>query len=123
MRKLFTSLLSTIALVAFASAASARIFAGAYHVSGTNPTGATYDGTTVISFSRHGLCLMHGVIDSMRFRTHCLRRRHYLIASYVRGERLVHVVYERASDGSLKGMFSIARSRGSGHEVLTPEAR
>ena len=123
MRKLLTSLLPMIVLVGFASAASARMFAGAYSVSGTNPTGATYDGTAVISFSRHGLCLMHGVIDSMRFRTHCLRRRHYLIASYMRGGRFVHVVYERAPDGSLKGTFSIARSRGSGHEVLTPEGQ
>jgi hypothetical protein len=123
MRNLCTLSLSQIVLVAFASAASAQSLTGSYHVTGTSPTGTTYDGTARISISRHGLCRMRGVIESMSIDTNCLFKRHNLMASYVRGGRLVNVVYQRASDGSLNGSWTIEGTPGRGHEVLTPDAR
>ena len=123
MGKLLTLSFSAILLVAFVSAAFAQLFAGSYHVSGTSPTGATYDGTVQISITKHGGCRIHGVIESMPVNAACFRRGHNLKAAYRRGGRLVRVVYEHTSDGSLNGSWTIAGTPGRGQEVLTPSAR
>jgi hypothetical protein len=121
MGKLLTLSFSAILLVAFASTAFTQLFAGSYRVSGTSPTGETYDGT--VRISKHGGCRMQGVIESMPVNAACFPRGHNLKAAYRRRGRLVRVVYELTSDGSLNGSWTIAGTPGRGHEVLTPYAR
>jgi hypothetical protein len=53
----------------------------------------------------------------------CFPRGHNLKAGYRRRGRLVRVVYELTSDGSLNGSWTIAGTPGRGHEVLTPYPR
>jgi len=123
MGKLLTLSVSAILLVAFVSTAFAQLFAGSYRVSGTSPTGETYDGTVRISISKRGGCRMQGVIESISVNTACFPRGHNLKAAYRRSGRLVRVVYELTSDGSLNGSWTIAGTPGRGHEVLTPYTR
>jgi hypothetical protein len=105
--------------VGFAAAASAQTVGGKYTVQGTNFDGSPYSGTATITRSSNSTCRMHWETGSTSDGI-CMLANASLAAAYKMGDSVGLVLYDVQSDGTLKGVWTIADKSGAGTETLTP---
>ncbi len=105
--------------VGFAAAASAQSVGGKYDVKGTNFDGSPYTGTATITRSSDSTCRIRWDTGSTSTGI-CMLANASLAAAYQMGDAVGLVLYDLQSDGSLKGVWTIADKPGAGTENLTP---
>jgi hypothetical protein len=103
----------------FAAAASAQSVGGKYEVKGTNFDGSPYSGMATITRSSDSTCRIRWETGSTSDGI-CMLANASLAAAYKMGDAVGLVLYDLQSDGSLKGVWTIADKSGAGTENLTP---
>lgn len=106
--------------MSFAAAASAQSVGGKYSVKGTNFDGSPYEGTAAITRSSDSTCRIHWDTGPNSSDGFCMLAGKALAAAYKLGDDVGLVLYELQSDGTLKGVWTIADKSGAGTEILTP---
>ena len=110
---------AAVLVFGFAAAASAQNVGGKYTVQGTNFDGSPYSGTATITRSSNSTCRMHWETGSTSDGI-CMLANASLAAAYKMGDAVGLVLYDVQSDGTLKGVWTIADKSGAGTETLTP---
>jgi len=111
---------AAIALLVVAPAAFAQGVGGEYQVKGTNFDGSPYSGTASITPSSNSTCRIEWKTGSTTSSGFCMLSGSALAAAYKLNDSVGLVLYELQSDGSLKGIWTIADKSGAGTETLTP---
>jgi hypothetical protein len=113
-----------IAALAVAALSSTAAFAqdvgGAYKVEGTNFDGSAYAGTARITPSSNSTCRIEWKTGGSTSTGFCMLSSGALAAAYKLGNSVGLVLYDLQSDGTLKGVWTIADKSGAGTETLTP---
>jgi hypothetical protein len=102
------------------TAAFAQGVGGDYRVRGTNFDGSPYSGTATIHSSSNSTCRIEWHTGSTTSAGFCMLAAGSLAAAYKLNNSVGLVLYELQSDGSLKGVWTIADKSGAGTEILTP---
>ncbi len=100
--------------------AFAQVVGGEYRVKGTNFDGSPYSGTATITPSSNSTCRIEWHTGSTNSSGFCMVAADALAAAYKLNDSVGLVLYKLQSDGSLKGVWTIADKPGAGTEVLTP---
>jgi hypothetical protein len=102
------------------TAALAQDVGGIYKVQGTNFDGSPYSGTAKITPSSNSTCRIEWKTGDSSSTGFCMLSNGALAAAYKLGNSVGLVLYALESDGTLKGVWTIADKSGAGTEVLTP---
>jgi hypothetical protein len=102
------------------TAALAQDVGGAYKVKGTNFDGSPYSGSATITPASNSTCRIEWKTGDSTSTGFCMLSNGALAAAYKLGSSVGLVLYELESDGTLKGVWTIADKSGAGTEVLTP---
>ncbi len=108
------------AAVLVSTSALAQGVGGQYRVQGTNFDGSPYSGTATITSSSNSTCRIDWKTGGTTSSGFCMLSNSALAAAYKLGNSVGLVLYQLQSDGSLKGIWTIADKSGAGTEVLTP---
>src|SRR5579884_4087797 len=114
------SFLVALAVIGWAGAAAAQSVGGEYKVKGTNFDGSPYSGTATMTASSNSTCRIAWKTGGSSSQGFCMLAGGSLAAAYKLGESVGLVLYELQSDGTLKGVWTIADKAGAGTETLTP---
>jgi hypothetical protein len=106
------------ALWCSASASFAQEVTTDYTVTGTGLDQSSYQGTAKITRG-NGKCSMAWLTPSA-FEGYCFEFEGALMGAYSSGSQRGLVFYKIESDGSLKGVWNVDGTAGSGTEILTP---
>lgn len=108
-------------LVLSVAACAAQSIGGRYQVQGHNSDGSTYRGTANIVLTSDSTCRItwNTGADSIS-RGICMRKGSVFSAAYKLGNSVGLVIYDVQSNGTLRGVWTIADESGSGTETLIP---
>jgi hypothetical protein len=102
-----------------AGSASAEMANGEYRVEGTNLDGSGYRGRATITPTSDTTCRIRWETGSTSIGI-CMMVGQALAASYVLNGKVGLVLYAQQSNGSLKGIWTVADQPGAGTEILIP---
>jgi hypothetical protein len=102
------------------TAAQAQDVGGSYQVAGTNFDGSPYGGTATITPSSNSTCRIVWKTGGTTSTGFCMLSNSSLAAAYKLNNSVGLVLYDLQSDGTLKGVWTIADKSGAGTETLTP---
>jgi hypothetical protein len=111
--------LATMIAIGCCPPARAQIVGGQYRVQDTNTDGSAYQGTATITPSSNTTCRIVWQTGSTS-RGICMGAGTSFAASYVLNGKVGLVLYQMQSDGSMKGIWTVADQPGAGTETLTP---
>ncbi|HEX3953814.1 MAG TPA: hypothetical protein VHW90_09605 [Stellaceae bacterium] len=115
------TVIAALAIAALGStAAFAQSVGGTYDVKGTNFDGSAYSGTAKITPSSNSTCRIEWQTGGTSSSGFCMLAGSSLAAAYKLNDSVGLVLYELQSDGSMKGVWTIADKSGAGTENLTP---
>lgn len=114
-------ILSTIALLAFASSASAEslTLASKYNATGSNPDGSKYTGVVSIQILSDTTFAIQWSISGTIYKGFGMRRNDALAATYTIDGQPGLVIYQVDGNG-LDGLWAVRGENGNGYEHLTP---
>jgi hypothetical protein len=115
-----TLIAAFVAALLLAPAASAQDVGGEYNVKGTNFDGSAYSGTAVITPSSSSTCRIEWKTGGTTSQGFCMLAAGSFAAAYKLNDSVGLVLYQLESDGTLKGVWTIADKSGAGTETLTP---
>ncbi|MFO1081924.1 MAG: hypothetical protein U1E23_15000 [Reyranellaceae bacterium] len=114
------ALLFGLLLGTFASGAAGQTLDGVYAVGGTNFDGSAYSGTAEIRSGKNGCAIVWRTGQTVS-QGACIVSGRSMAAVYKLGNEYGLVLYDRATDGSLKGRWTIPGKQGEGSETLVPK--
>jgi hypothetical protein len=117
MRRAFYAFMLVGALPAVAAA---QDIGGLYNVNGTNFDGSPYKGQAMIKITSSTTCEIAWKTGSTTSNGFCMRNDDAFAAGYVMGKDIGLIIYKATSDGTLRGVWTIAGKNGAGTEILTP---
>jgi hypothetical protein len=117
MRAIFLALVLAAGLATPAAAGEA--VSGRYQVEGISPSGSSYSGTAEITQKSDTNCRIlwhYADSDSSGI---CMVNGNLFTAAYLSGDAAGLLIYRRAADGSLSGVWTVGDGA-DGTETLTP---
>ena len=113
-----TALVIVLVAAGFASTSAADGWSGKYRLEGVNPNGSDYAGTVQIEQRGDGF-VVRWLVDGRRYTGQGIARNRSLAVGA--GEWVV--IYEKADDGSLVGVWLPAGKYKAGSERLVPASK